>query len=64
MVKEEDRYRCALALMLSNMLVRAMISQKLGVNQLPLVRQFILTVEIRHKVIVIKQFPFSVSSFL
>ncbi|VDD87886.1 unnamed protein product [Enterobius vermicularis] len=46
MVKEEDRYRCALALMLSNMLVRAMISQKLGVNQLPLSVAFFSQVDV------------------
>lgn len=37
-VPAEDRYRCALALAISNMYVRAMISQKLGINQLPMVR--------------------------
>uniref|UniRef100_A0A0N5AUE9 Mitochondrial DNA polymerase catalytic subunit n=1 Tax=Syphacia muris TaxID=451379 RepID=A0A0N5AUE9_9BILA len=46
MVKAEDRYRCALALMLSNMLVRAMISQKLGVSQLPLSVAFFSQVDI------------------
>uniref|UniRef100_A0A7E4WC68 DNA-directed DNA polymerase n=1 Tax=Panagrellus redivivus TaxID=6233 RepID=A0A7E4WC68_PANRE len=35
MVTEEDQYRCALALTLSNMYVRAAISQKLGINELP-----------------------------
>ncbi|KAE9552071.1 hypothetical protein FO519_004728 [Halicephalobus sp. NKZ332] len=35
LVKEEDKYRAALALNLSNMYVRAAISQKLGINQLP-----------------------------
>lgn len=35
LVAEEDKYRAALALNLSNMYVRAAISQKLGINQLP-----------------------------
>uniref|UniRef100_A0A914YRA8 DNA-directed DNA polymerase n=1 Tax=Panagrolaimus superbus TaxID=310955 RepID=A0A914YRA8_9BILA len=35
MVPDEDKYRCALALTLSNMYVRAAISQKLGINELP-----------------------------
>ena len=35
LVADEDKYRCALALTLSNMYVRAAISQKLGINQLP-----------------------------
>lgn len=42
LVASEDRYRCALALALSNMYVRATISQKLGIHQLPLVSFFIL----------------------
>ncbi|OZC06502.1 DNA-directed DNA polymerase [Onchocerca flexuosa] len=39
-VPAEDRYRCALALSLSNMYVRAMISQKLGIKQLPMVCRY------------------------
>lgn len=35
LVAEEDQYRAALALNLSNMYVRAAISQKLGINELP-----------------------------
>jgi len=35
LVADEDKYRAALALNLSNMYVRAAISQKLGINQLP-----------------------------
>uniref|UniRef100_A0A915D8M0 DNA-directed DNA polymerase n=1 Tax=Ditylenchus dipsaci TaxID=166011 RepID=A0A915D8M0_9BILA len=35
LVAEEDKYRCALALALSNMYVRSAISSKLGINQLP-----------------------------
>uniref|UniRef100_A0A183BPM5 DNA-directed DNA polymerase n=1 Tax=Globodera pallida TaxID=36090 RepID=A0A183BPM5_GLOPA len=35
LVPEEDRYRCALALTLSNMYVRAAISDTLGIRELP-----------------------------
>ncbi|VDM96842.1 unnamed protein product [Thelazia callipaeda] len=45
-VPAKDRYRCALALSLSNMYVRAMISQKLGINQLPLSVAFFSQVDI------------------
>lgn len=36
-MKEEDQYRCAMALVLSNMYVRAAISTQLGINELPMV---------------------------
>ncbi|KIH58971.1 hypothetical protein ANCDUO_10812 [Ancylostoma duodenale] len=39
---EEDAPRLGLALMLSNMYVRSFISSKLGIEQLPLVRCFLL----------------------
>lgn len=42
LVKEEDMYRCALALSLSNMYVRAAISQRLGILELPQVTQHLL----------------------
>uniref|UniRef100_A0A183DN26 Mitochondrial DNA polymerase catalytic subunit n=1 Tax=Gongylonema pulchrum TaxID=637853 RepID=A0A183DN26_9BILA len=45
-VPTEDRYRCALALTISNMYVRAMISQKLGINQLPMSVAFFSQVDI------------------
>uniref|UniRef100_A0A915PS28 DNA-directed DNA polymerase n=1 Tax=Setaria digitata TaxID=48799 RepID=A0A915PS28_9BILA len=45
-VPSEDRYRCALALSLSNMYVRAMISQKLGIVQLPMSVAFFSQVDI------------------
>uniref|UniRef100_A0A914KZ55 DNA-directed DNA polymerase n=1 Tax=Meloidogyne incognita TaxID=6306 RepID=A0A914KZ55_MELIC len=35
MVVDEDKYRCALALTLSNMYVRAAISESLGIRELP-----------------------------
>uniref|UniRef100_A0A1I8BN44 DNA-directed DNA polymerase n=1 Tax=Meloidogyne hapla TaxID=6305 RepID=A0A1I8BN44_MELHA len=35
MVADEDKYRCALALTLSNMYVRAAISESLGIRELP-----------------------------
>uniref|UniRef100_A0A914EJ92 Mitochondrial DNA polymerase catalytic subunit n=1 Tax=Acrobeloides nanus TaxID=290746 RepID=A0A914EJ92_9BILA len=35
LVAEEDKYRCALAMTLSNMYVRAAISQRLGIQELP-----------------------------
>uniref|UniRef100_A0A1I8EM99 DNA-directed DNA polymerase n=1 Tax=Wuchereria bancrofti TaxID=6293 RepID=A0A1I8EM99_WUCBA len=45
-VPAEDRYRCALALSLSNMYVRAMISQKLGIKELPMSVAFFSQVDI------------------
>ncbi|MCP9262342.1 hypothetical protein DINM_005615 [Dirofilaria immitis] len=45
-VPAKDRYRCALALSLSNMYVRAMISQKLGIKQLPMSVAFFSQVDI------------------
>jgi DNA polymerase gamma 1 len=35
LVKEEDRYRAALALQISNLWTRAIFSYKLGINDLP-----------------------------
>uniref|UniRef100_A0A914VI25 Mitochondrial DNA polymerase catalytic subunit n=1 Tax=Plectus sambesii TaxID=2011161 RepID=A0A914VI25_9BILA len=35
LVAEKDKYRCALALQLSNLYVRAMVSHSLDINQLP-----------------------------
>lgn len=34
-VEEKDRYRCALALHITNLLTRAMFANKLGINDLP-----------------------------
>ncbi|KAI1704765.1 DNA polymerase family A domain-containing protein [Ditylenchus destructor] len=47
-VKTEDRYRCALALALSNMYVRAAISAKLGIHELPMSIAFFSQVDIDH----------------
>lgn len=37
-VKDEDRYRLALALQITNLLTRSMFAHKLGLNDLPQVR--------------------------
>jgi DNA polymerase gamma 1 len=42
LVKEEDRYRAALALQISNFWTRAMFSYMLGINNLPLVSKVII----------------------
>ncbi|KAI1702259.1 DNA polymerase family A domain-containing protein [Ditylenchus destructor] len=47
-VKSEDKYRCALALALSNMYVRAAISAKLGIHELPMSIAFFSQVDIDH----------------
>lgn len=43
---EEDRYRVALALQISNLLTRSMFAYKLGMNDLPLGVAFFSSVEI------------------
>ena len=37
LVRSEDKYRAALALQLSNLFTRAMFTQRIGINDLPLV---------------------------
>ncbi|TKR76617.1 hypothetical protein L596_017731 [Steinernema carpocapsae] len=46
MVSEKDKYRCALALHLSNAYVRAAISQHLGIEELPMSIAFFSQVDI------------------
>ncbi|XP_016048858.2 DNA polymerase subunit gamma-1 [Erinaceus europaeus] len=46
LVREEDRYRAALALQISNLLTRCMFAYKLGLNDLPQSVAFFSTVDI------------------
>jgi len=46
LVCEEDKYRLALALNISNMLVRAAISEKVGIRELPMSIAFFSQVDV------------------
>ncbi|KAI9760888.1 MAG: DNA-directed DNA polymerase gamma mip1 [Chaenotheca gracillima] len=48
LVKEEDRYRAALALQVANIWTRAMFSQQMGINDLPQACAFFSAVDIDH----------------
>ncbi|TGO44317.1 hypothetical protein BCON_0546g00030 [Botryotinia convoluta] len=48
LVKEEDKYRAALALQVSNLWTRAMFSQQMGINDLPQSCAYFSAVDIDH----------------
>jgi DNA polymerase gamma 1 len=48
LVKEEDKYRAALALQVSNVWTRAMFSQQMGINDLPQACAYFSAVDIDH----------------
>ncbi|KAK6594924.1 DNA polymerase family A [Botrytis cinerea] len=48
LVKDEDRYRAALALQVSNLWTRAMFSQQMGINDLPQSCAYFSAVDIDH----------------
>lgn len=48
LVKEEDKYRAAMALQISNLWTRAMFSQQMGINDLPQSCAFFSAVDIDH----------------
>ena len=48
LVKEEDRYRAAMALQISNVWTRAMFSQQMGIDDLPQACAFFSQVDIDH----------------
>ena len=48
LVKEEDKYRAAMALQISNLWTRAMFSQQMGINDLPQACAYFSAVDIDH----------------
>jgi DNA polymerase gamma 1 len=48
LVKEEDKYRAAMALQISNVWTRAMFSQQMGINDLPQACAYFSAVDIDH----------------
>lgn len=48
LVKEEDKYRAAMALQVANVWVRAMFSQQMGINELPQSCAYFSAVDIDH----------------